>query len=61
MKRTEKQRMKRQKVEELVEARTKRTDEQQLAKLDAGGYRATKERLRLQARIERKKRSIKRG
>jgi len=61
MKRAEKQRMKQQKAEELADARAKRTDEQQLAKLDAGGYRAAKERVRLQARIDRKKRISKKG
>ena len=48
--------MKRKKAEEMAEVQAKRTDEQQLAKLDAGGYRAVKERARLQARIDRKKR-----
>jgi len=59
MKRAKKKAMKREKAEELVTARAKRIDEQQLAKLDAKGYKANKERTRLQARIDRKKSSIK--
>lgn len=53
--------MKRKEAEARVEARASRTDEQQLAKLDAGSYTATKERNRLQERIANRKKSAKKG
>lgn len=46
--------MKRKEAEVRAEQRVKRTDEQQLKKLDAEGRKATKERAKLQARIDRK-------
>ncbi len=39
-------------AERLAAARESRSDEQQLARLDAQGHRAVKERARLEARIE---------
>jgi len=51
MKRKEKQEKTRKEVEERMKARGKRTDRQQLAKLDAGGFTAKKERSRLEKRI----------
>lgn len=53
--------MKRKEAEARVEQRAKRTDEQQLAKLDAGDYVATKERKRLQNGIAIRKRVTKKG
>ena len=49
MKRTELERRKRE-AEERNKLRAKRTDEQQLARLDAGGFKATRERKKLQER-----------
>jgi hypothetical protein len=38
-------------IGKLLEERAKRSPEQQLAKLDAGGFTAVKERARLKAQI----------
>lgn len=47
---------KRKEAEARTEARAARTDKQQLAKLDAEDWKATKERKRLQTNIDRRKR-----
>jgi len=47
------QKLKQKEAEARTELRVARTDEQQLAKLDAEGRIATKERAKLQARIDR--------
>lgn len=46
--------MKRKEAEVRTAARAERTDEQQLALLDTKGLKATKERAKLQTRIDRK-------
>lgn len=51
----EKKRQKRQESDERMAARAKRTDEEQLAKLDAGNWKAHRERRKLQRRIDGKK------
>lgn len=47
--------MKRKEAEVRAEARADRSDEQQLQRLDAGGWAATKEKKRLQGRINDKR------
>ena len=47
---------KRKEAEERQEARATRTDKQQIAKLNAGGFKAARERAKLQGRIDRAKR-----
>jgi hypothetical protein len=43
---------KQKQAETLLEKRAKRSPEQQLAKLDVGGFAAVKERARLKAQIQ---------
>lgn len=49
----------RKSAEECVQERAKRTDDQQLAKLDAEGWAASRERARLHSRILREKKNDK--
>ena len=52
MMRAERKKRGREEAEARMAQRAKRTDEQQLSKLDAESWAATKERARLQSRIE---------
>lgn len=56
MKKSERIKKKQREAEERAVLRAARTDEEQLQKLDAGGWLASRERTRLQVRIETKKR-----
>lgn len=51
MRRSDLQKKKRKEAEARAELRANRTDEQQLQKLEAAGWKASKEKKRLRARI----------
>jgi hypothetical protein len=54
MKLAERRKKRREEAEARQKTRSKRTDEQQLAKLDVGNFAAKRERARLLKRIEKR-------